>query len=115
MDIIQLSAGSAAEPAAATPPSNSFALRLAGRFDAHETDAFRAILAQILETPADGDVHVAVSLAEVEFIDSTALAELVRGMKNCRERGGDLVLVSPSDPVRVILELTKLDLAFTIE
>lgn len=88
-------------------------LRLKGRFDAHETEAFRTILTTLLadeSRPAD----IAVHLGDVEFIDSTALAELVRGMKQCRDRDGDLVLSSPSAPVRVILELTKLDLAFTI-
>lgn len=86
-------------------------LALHGRFDAHETDAFR----QRIDAEMDSGVHhLRINLAAVEFVDSTALAELVRGMKRCRELGGDLVLVQPSDPVRVILELTKLVAAFEI-
>ncbi len=84
---------------------------LNGRFDAHETDAFRATFDGLND---DGIHHITVGLGDVEFLDSTALAELVRGMKRCRENGGDLVLSSLSDPVRVILELTRLDAAFTI-
>ena len=111
MEITQLPIPSP-QPAA----THAVELRLAGRFDAHEVDTFRTILDQILEGATSGPAtRVSVSLAEVEFIDSTALAELVRGMKKCRERDGDLILISPSDSVRVILELTKLDLAFTIE
>ncbi len=111
MDITQLPL-----PSEQSTASHAVELRLAGRFDAHEVDTFRAILGQILDGSGSGAAtRVLVSLAEVEFIDSTALAELVRGMKHCRERDGDLILVSPSDPVRVILELTRLDLAFTIE
>lgn len=111
MDITQLP-----RPSQQQSATHAVELRLAGRFDAHEVDTFRAILSQILDGSGSGPgADVLVSLTEVEFIDSTALAELVKGMKQCRERGGDLILVSPSDPVRVILELTKLDLAFTIE
>ena len=91
--------------------SNTTSLTLSGRFDAHETDSFRETFDGL---NADGVHNISVGLAEVEFLDSTALAELVRGMKRCRENGGDLVLDSLSDPVRVILELTKLDAAFTI-
>ena len=84
---------------------------LRGRFDAHGTDAFR----QRIDSEIDSGVHhLRINLTAVEFVDSTALAELVRGMKRCRELGGDLMLVDPSDPVRVILELTKLVAAFEI-
>ncbi len=93
------------------PGKQTSELVLHGRFDAHEADLFRAAVEQALE---DGHHNIRVHLANVEFVDSTALAELVRGMKRCRELRGDLVLVSPSDPVRVILELTKLDAAFDI-
>lgn len=86
-------------------------LVLDGRFDAHESDMFRASVEEALE---HDQTNIRVNLANVEFVDSTALAELVRGMKRCREQRGDLVLVSPSDPVRVILELTKLNAAFDI-
>jgi anti-sigma B factor antagonist len=84
---------------------------LSGRFDAHESDGFRATVDPVLEA---GQVSLDVELADVEFIDSTALAELVRLMKHSRERGGDMRIVSPSDPVQVILELTRLNAAFTI-
>lgn len=84
---------------------------LAGRFDAFETDAFRAALDELLANNTD---TVSIDLHEVQFIDSSALAELVRGMKHCREANGELFLRRLSDPVRVILELTRLDAAFEI-
>ncbi len=85
-------------------------VELQGRFDAHEAEAFRELADNALQNSAD----LRVVLTAVDFVDSTALAELVRAMKRCREAGGDLTLVKPSAPVRVILELTKLDAAFTI-
>jgi anti-sigma B factor antagonist len=85
-------------------------LALEGRFDAHEVTGFRTQLDAIVPPAASIDVD----LADVNFIDSSALAELVRGLKHCRQLGGDLRLLSPSNPVRVILELTGLDKAFEI-
>lgn len=95
----------------ANPVDTAQEVVLSGRFDAHEADLFRAAIDDAID---DNQHHIRVNLANVEFVDSTALAELVRGMKRCREQRGDLILVSPSDPVRVILELTKLDAAFEI-
>ena len=50
----------------------------------------------------------------VFYMIGGALAELVRTMKHCRENDGELYLRNPSDPVRVILELTQLDAAFAV-
>jgi len=92
-------------------PDTTASLFLEGRFDAHESAEFRDACEKL---EADGVSTIVVNLAAVEFVDSTALAELVRGMKRARERSGDLILSDPSDSVRVILELTRLDSAFQI-
>ena len=84
---------------------------LEGRFDAHEAPAVRTILDELID---GASITLIIDLSSVQFIDSTALSELVRAMKRAREHGGDLTLAAPSDPVRVILELTALDQAFTI-
>ncbi|TDT18062.1 anti-sigma B factor antagonist [Ilumatobacter fluminis] len=86
-------------------------LSLSGRFDAHEVEAYRAAADPVVDVDS---ASIVVDLEAVNFIDSSALAELVRSMKHVRERGGELVLRNPSDPVQIILELTGLDLAFTI-
>ena len=84
-------------------------VRLIGRFDAHETAAARTAL-----EPLVGVDTINIDLSGVNFIDSAGLAELVRLLKRSREQGGHLVLIAPSDPVRVIFELTGLDRAFTL-
>lgn len=86
-------------------------IHVRGRFDAHDAPAFRASMDELL---GSGTAHIGVHLTDVTFVDSTALAELVHGMKQARERGGDLTLHQVSDPVRVILELTRLDAAFKL-
>lgn len=85
-------------------------IELAGRFDAHELSAFRAAIDPLLR---DGDT-VDLDLAQVVFVDSSALAELVRAQKSAQACGGALVMTALSDPVRVILELTALSQVFTI-
>ncbi len=94
------------------PNGGAWACRILGRFDAHESEQFRTYFD---ETIAQGAKIFIVDLSEVDFVDSTALAELVRAMKQLRQDGGNLILRRPSNAVRIILELTKLDLAFTIE
>jgi len=86
-------------------------LQLKGRFDAHEVEPVNAWLAEQVKA---GSAKIIVNLESVNFIDSTALSTLVRGLKLCREQNGDLHLCSLQQPVRVIFELTRLDKAFNI-
>lgn len=82
-----------------------------GRFDAHTAPSVAASLEDILQSQI---ANIVVNLGQVNFVDSTALATLVQGMKRCRQAGGDLSLCCLSQPVRIIFELTRLDRAFTI-
>lgn len=52
--------------------------------------------------------RVVVDLAEVTFLDASALGVFVRARRNCRLSGGDLVLRSASATVRRVLALTDL-------
>ena len=58
--------------------------------------------------------YVIVDLADVSFIDSAALAALMRGMKHYRQSQGELYIVNLQMPVLIIFELTRLDRAFSI-
>ena len=86
-------------------------LRLSGRFDAHTAPAVGDWLEKATAAPP---AQVVIDLDRVLFVDSTALAVLVRGMKRARQQAGDLYLASLQAPVRVIFELTRLDRAFQI-
>lgn len=97
--------------ATADPQTSHPSLVLKGRFDAFETERFRTTVDELFAGNADS---LSIDMSDVIFVDSSGLAELVRAMKHSRERGGDVHIVSPSDPVRVILELTRLDSAFSI-
>ena len=49
-----------------------------------------------------------VDLAGLEFIDCGGLAVLARALKWARQSGGDMVLASPQQQVRRVLEITGL-------
>ena len=86
-------------------------LTLSGRLDA---SAAPGIATWLEETVQGQPSNIVVDLGNVTFIDSTGLAILVKGMRRCRQQGGELVLCGLQQPVRVIFELTRLDQAFGI-
>lgn len=53
-----------------------------------------------------------INLKRVDFMDSSGLIALISGLKAARESGSRLVLCNVPDPIRLILELTQLDLVF---
>lgn len=84
-------------------------LALEGRFDAYEVPQFNRWFDEHGE-----QVRVIVNLSGVGFVDSSGLASLVRSLKHCRQKGGDLYLCSTQQPVRIIFELSRMDKAFKI-
>ncbi|BAY22196.1 anti-sigma-factor antagonist [Calothrix sp. NIES-2100] len=55
-----------------------------------------------------------IDLIEVDFMDSSGLVSLVKGLKAAHQSGCRLVLCNVKAPVRLILELTQLDSVFEI-
>jgi anti-sigma B factor antagonist len=58
--------------------------------------------------------HCAIDLTNVRFINSTGIGVLVSILTKFRNQSGDLVLIKPSDLVRKLLSITKLDAIFII-
>jgi anti-sigma B factor antagonist len=86
-------------------------ITVSGRFDAHQVPKIQKEIDGML---ANGTTTVVMDLTDVNFVDSSALAVMVRTMKHCRERGGELILCGLRQPVRIIFELTRMDKAFRI-
>lgn len=84
-------------------------LELHGRFDAYEVP----MLVKWFDDHSDAK-QVVVNLSGVNFIDSSGLSTLVKGLKRCRQNGGDLVLCNLQPAVIGIFDLTRLDKAFVI-
>ena len=62
-----------------------------------------------------GNNRIILNLADVDFIDSAGLGELVRTLASVRSHSGQLKLVNPSENVHKLLRITKLDHVFDIE
>lgn len=84
-------------------------LEIRGHFDAHEAITVVEWLKEFTQHPP---ARLVVNLENVSFMDSSALATLVQGMKRCRQQMGDLYLCCLQQRVRFIFELTRLDKAF---
>lgn len=57
---------------------------------------------------------LAVQLDGVSYIDSSGIAALVEGFQHARSKGGRFALLAPSEAVRAVLELARLDRVFPI-
>ncbi|MCR5889102.1 STAS domain-containing protein [Hymenobacter sp. J193] len=56
----------------------------------------------------------AIDLSHVRFINSTGIGVLVSVLTKFRNQGGELVLINPSDHIRKLLVITKLNAIFTV-
>lgn len=57
---------------------------------------------------------IAVDLSQTAYMDSSGVATLVEGMKAAGAAGAAFVLLAPSNAVRKVLQLSRLDTIFTI-
>ena len=80
-------------------------LTLRGELDPHTAPRLRE---RIDEAFASDRVQMALDLAGVTFIDSSGLRVILSGHKEANERGGKLVLQSPSPTARRLLDITGL-------
>jgi anti-sigma B factor antagonist len=86
-------------------------LRIAGEVDVYTAPQLRE---QVIGLLAGGVRHIVADLREVDFLDSTGLGALVGSLKRLREQDGSLKLVTSSDTILKIFQLTGLRHAFTL-
>lgn len=69
--------------------------------------------AQTLErTLSDDRGHVIIDFSKINFIDSTGIGELVGYLGRFRNSKRELILVNPSDRIRKLLQVARLDALF---
>lgn len=61
-----------------------------------------------------GYTNIIIDLVNIEYIDSSGLGVLVSTLKKVKSVNGYLILLSPKNPIKQILELTSLNKVFTI-
>jgi anti-sigma B factor antagonist len=81
---------------------------LHGELDAHDAPELREAFGEALRGAPAG-ARVVLDLAQVSFLDSTALGSIVGLLRRVREADGDLRVVLPSAPAVRIFEITGLD------
>lgn len=57
---------------------------------------------------------IVVDLEKVSYVDSSGLATLVEMLKKVRAAGGAFGLAGPSDKIRSLFEITRLDKLFSM-
>jgi anti-sigma B factor antagonist len=74
------------------------------------------MLREIVRDLADkGNKQIVLNLAEVNYIDSSGLGELVKTHTTIRNRGGELKLANLNKRVHDLLEMTRLSAVFDIQ
>ena len=74
-------------------------------------DAFNKQIEDLLQ---ENKNKIILNLEEVSYCDSSGLGYLIADLKATRDQGGDLKLLSPSQEVQNLLDLTKLSTIFDI-
>jgi anti-anti-sigma factor len=86
------------------PPSATVVLD--GEIDIATAPAIRRFLMAAIN---GGDVHLAVDMSGVTFIDASGIGVLVAAANRAREAGGSLSLLAPSAQLRWLLDVFHLD------
>ncbi|MHB8736100.1 MAG: STAS domain-containing protein [Terriglobales bacterium] len=69
----------------------------------------------IHELLVEDEIRILLNLAEVSYIDSSGLGELIAGFTAVRARGGELKLLHLTRKVHDLLQITKLYTVFDIK
>ena len=77
-----------------------------------ETGKLRDTIRQLI---AENKKKIVLNLAQVDYIDSSGVGELVSSFTTVRNSGGELKLLSLSKKVSDILQVTKLYTVFDIK
>jgi anti-sigma B factor antagonist len=91
------------------PPSATVVLD--GEIDIATCPAIRRFLMAAI---SGGDVHLAVDVSGVAFIDASGIGVLVAAANRARQAGGGLTLLAPSPQVRRLLDILRLDAVLPI-
>jgi len=92
--------------------NGSGTVHLVGELDLSTAPRLRQTLVDLFQ----GGTHsLVLDLSELGFVDSTGLSEFVGALKHCRNRGGDVVLRSPTPSTARVLAICGLDRVFTID
>jgi anti-sigma B factor antagonist len=86
-------------------------MTVVGRIDSSNAAELDEALKELL---SNGRYNIILDLSGVEYMSSAGLRSLVSAVRECKRRGGDLRLTTPSERVSEVLKLAGLDSVFQI-
>jgi anti-sigma B factor antagonist len=89
----------------ATQSKDLLILKLAGKFDLEKT---------LQECTAEKPVRVGVDLVDVNFIDSSGMGALIKGLNAIKAYGGEMTLIGLKPNLLNVFRLARLDSFFKI-
>lgn len=86
-------------------------INLAGEIDLHVSNQLQQDLTKVL---ASKPARIFLNLSEVPYMDSSGVASLVKLLSKTKARNIELALQNPTNKIRSIFEITRLDSVFDI-
>ncbi|MHC4842138.1 MAG: STAS domain-containing protein [Planctomycetota bacterium] len=84
-------------------------ISVSGWLDAHTFETMEQTVNNLFE---EGKVRLAVDLADVEYISSAGAGVFIGSLTASHERGGDIVLMNPTEPVKEVFDMLGLSQVF---
>lgn len=72
------------------------------------------IIESVNDTLSNNIVKCAVDISDVRYINSSGIGVLITILTKFRNKGGEVVIVNPSEHVKKLLVITKLNAIFAI-
>ncbi|UXX81267.1 STAS domain-containing protein [Reichenbachiella carrageenanivorans] len=72
------------------------------------------IIEAVNDTLSNDIIKCAVDITDVRYINSSGIGVLITILTKFRNKGGEVILVNPSDHVKKLLAITKLNAIFTV-
>ena len=95
-----------------TPLDDGSVVTLHGDVDFGRSPELRVAIMQLLATKPQK--RLVIDLQDVPYMDSSGVAVFVEALQKQRHAGNKLILCNLSTKVRSILEISRLDMVFTL-
>jgi anti-sigma B factor antagonist len=92
-------------------PDGITLVHVAGSLDGHTFEYMEQALTNLFE---NGSTRLIMSLEEVEYISSAGAGVFIGTLSESHERGGDIVLLNPTEPVQEVFDMLGLSQLFKL-
>src|SRR3954467_12141047 len=94
------------------PEGDAVIATLRGEIDLHNSPPVRTALLKLLDESKPA--KLVLNLADVPYMDSSAIAVLVEALQKLRKSGGKIYLTDLQPRVKGLLEIARLDSIFVV-